>query len=102
MAGDLIPPPSPAGRPPVDSMEDVRAAAQLEEAAQLARRRRAAASGPAPSPFRGAVRVRARRARRRGGVRGGAGRRARRPRRATAGRRWREELVGLAAATPRR
>ncbi len=32
MAGDLIPPPSPAGRPPVDSMADVRATVQLEEA----------------------------------------------------------------------
>ena len=51
MAGDLIPPPSPAGRPPVDSMEDVRAAAQLEEAVQLG------ADAPperhGPSPFRG-------------------------------------------------
>ena len=51
MAGDLIPPPSPAGRPPIDSMEDVRASAQLEEAAQLG------ADAPrerhGPSPFRG-------------------------------------------------
>jgi hypothetical protein len=51
MAGDLIPPPSPAGRPPVDSMEDVRATAQLEEATQLG------ADDPpqrhGPSPFRG-------------------------------------------------
>jgi len=36
MAGDLIPPPSPAGRPPPDSMADVRATAYLEEATHLA------------------------------------------------------------------
>jgi hypothetical protein len=51
MAGDLIPPPSPAGRPPVDSMEDVRASVQLEEAVQLGaddtQERRE------PTPFRG-------------------------------------------------
>ena len=48
MAGDLIPPPSPAGRPPVDSMEDVRASVQLEEAAQPE-----APERHGPSPFRG-------------------------------------------------
>jgi len=36
MAGDLIPPPSPAGRPPPDSMADVRATVHLEEATHLA------------------------------------------------------------------
>jgi hypothetical protein len=51
VAGDLIPPPSPAGRPPIDSMEDVRSSAQLEDAAQLG------ADAPpehhGPSPYRG-------------------------------------------------
>ena len=51
MAGDLIPPPSPAGRPPVDSMEDVRATVQLEDAAQPGAD--AAPERHGPSPFRG-------------------------------------------------
>jgi hypothetical protein len=51
MAGDLIPPPSPAGRPPVDSMENVRASAQLEDAVQLGADDPAERHGP--SPFRG-------------------------------------------------
>jgi hypothetical protein len=51
MAGDLIPPPSPAGRPPLDSMEDVRASWQLEEAAQLGADVPPERHGP--SPFRG-------------------------------------------------
>jgi hypothetical protein len=51
MAGDLIPPPSPAGRPPLDSMEDVRSSWQLEEAAQLDADVQPERHGP--SPFRG-------------------------------------------------
>ncbi len=51
MAGDLIPPPSPAGRPPPDSMADVRATVHLEDATHLADD---AANGNAgPSPYRG-------------------------------------------------
>lgn len=51
MAGDLIPPPSPAGRPPIDSMEDVRVSVQFEEATQLGVEPPPARHGP--SPFRG-------------------------------------------------
>jgi hypothetical protein len=51
MARDLIPPPSPAGRPPPDAMADVRATVQLEDAAHLSDD---AARGPAePTPYRG-------------------------------------------------
>ena len=51
MAGDLIPPPSPAGRPAVDSMAEVRATAELEEAT---RRPEEAAQAPAgTAPYRG-------------------------------------------------
>ncbi len=51
MAGDLIPPPSPAGRPPPDQPSEPHATEHLEEATQLA-----AAADPAlrqPAPFRG-------------------------------------------------
>jgi hypothetical protein len=48
MAGDLIPPPSPAGRPPPDSMADVRATAHLEEATHLAEEAEGVKAGPAP------------------------------------------------------
>ena len=51
MAGDLIPPPSPAGRPPPDSMADVRATVHLEEATHLAEDAEAGSSGP--TPYRG-------------------------------------------------
>jgi hypothetical protein len=50
MAKDLIPPPSPAGRPPVDPSDEGRADAELDAAA-----RPASAEEPAggPAPFRG-------------------------------------------------
>ena len=48
MAGDLIPPPSPAGRPPPDSMADVRATAHLEEAMHVAGEAESGKAGPAP------------------------------------------------------
>ena len=51
MAGDLIPPPSPAGRPPPDAMADVRATAQLEQATHLAEEAERPAA--APAPYRG-------------------------------------------------
>jgi hypothetical protein len=51
MAGDLIPPPSPAGRPPPDSMADVHATAQLEQATHLAEDAERPPAGP--SPYRG-------------------------------------------------
>jgi hypothetical protein len=51
VARDLIPPPSPAGRPPPDAMADVRATVRLEDAAHLADD---AVRGPAePAPYRG-------------------------------------------------
>jgi hypothetical protein len=51
MAGDLIPPPSPAGRPAADAMADVRATVKLEEATHLADD---AGQAPAvPAPYRG-------------------------------------------------
>ena len=52
MAGDLIPPPSPAGRPPPDQPSEPQATEHLEEATHLA----AAAAEPElrqPAPFRG-------------------------------------------------
>jgi hypothetical protein len=49
VAKDLIPPPSPAGRPPPDPGEEARADAQLESATQPA----TAAAAPGPAPFRG-------------------------------------------------
>ena len=48
MAKDLIPPPSPAGRPPADGTAEERADAALEAAARPA----AAAPAPGASPFR--------------------------------------------------
>jgi hypothetical protein len=48
MAGDLIPPPSPAGRPPPDSMADVRATVHLEDATHLAEDAERVKDGPAP------------------------------------------------------
>jgi hypothetical protein len=51
VAGDLIPPPSPARRSPPDPGADPEANAQLEAAAALAAD--AAAPPPGPSPFRG-------------------------------------------------
>jgi hypothetical protein len=51
VAGDLIPPPSPAGRPPPDAMADVRATVKLEEAAHLADDAEQTPSGP--PPYRG-------------------------------------------------
>lgn len=51
MAGDLIPPPSPAGRPPPDSMADVRATVHLEEATHLADEAQSGKAGP--TPYRG-------------------------------------------------
>lgn len=51
MAGDLIPPPSPAGRPPPDAMADVRATARLEQATHLAEE--AERPPAAPPPYRG-------------------------------------------------
>jgi hypothetical protein len=48
MAGDLIPPPSPAGRPPPDAMADVRATVKLEDATHLADEAEVTPSGPAP------------------------------------------------------
>jgi hypothetical protein len=53
MAGDLIPPPSPAGRPPPDSMADVRATVHLEEATHHAEDAEAGSAGP--TPYRGRV-----------------------------------------------
>lgn len=49
MAPDLIPPPSPAGRPPTDGSGEARADDALDQAAQPASGDRAAA----PAPFRG-------------------------------------------------
>ncbi|HEX2412964.1 MAG TPA: hypothetical protein VHJ39_17505 [Solirubrobacteraceae bacterium] len=52
MAGDLIPPPSPAGRPPPDQPSEPQATEHLEQATRLT----AAAAEPAvrqPAPFRG-------------------------------------------------
>jgi hypothetical protein len=49
VAKDLIPPPSPAGRPPPDPGEEARADAELETAAQPA----AGAAIAGPAPFRG-------------------------------------------------
>jgi hypothetical protein len=49
MAKDLIPPPSPAGRPPTDGGAEARADAELEAAA----RPPAADEPPGPAPFRG-------------------------------------------------
>ena len=49
MAKDLIPPPSPAGRPPPDPGSEPRADAALESAARPA----SGAAAPAPAPFRG-------------------------------------------------
>jgi hypothetical protein len=49
VAKDLIPPPSPAGRPPPDPGEEARADAELESAAQPT----AAAAAVGPAPFRG-------------------------------------------------
>ena len=94
MAGDLIPPPSPAGRPPPDSMADVRATVYLEEATHLAEdadagHRRAVA---VPRPLR----LRLGRARRHRRVRD----RARRDPRRRVGRQRapaRRALVGLEA-----
>jgi hypothetical protein len=51
MAGDLIPPPSPAGRPPPDSAAEDRADEALAEAARGPERSAQAAA--APAPFRG-------------------------------------------------
>jgi hypothetical protein len=51
MAGDLIPPPSPAGRPPPDSMADVRATSYLEEPTHPADDAERAKAGP--TPYRG-------------------------------------------------
>jgi hypothetical protein len=51
MAGDLIPPPSPAGRPPPDSMADVHATAALERATHLVDDPEQPPA--APAPYRG-------------------------------------------------
>jgi hypothetical protein len=48
MASDLIPPPSPAGRPPPDSMADVHANVHLEAATQLADDAELKQAGPTP------------------------------------------------------
>jgi hypothetical protein len=48
VARDLIPPPSPAGRPPPDAMTDVRATVHLEDATHLADDAAREPSGPAP------------------------------------------------------
>jgi hypothetical protein len=52
MAPDLIPPPSPAGRPPIEPDEDERANEGFQEASQLADEARAPRAA-GPSPFRG-------------------------------------------------
>ena len=51
MAGDLIPPPSPAGRPQPDAMGDIRATAELEQATRPAEA--AAPPGAGSAPYRG-------------------------------------------------
>jgi hypothetical protein len=51
MAGDLIPPPSPAGRPEPDAMGDIRATAELEQATRPAED--AELPGAAAAPYRG-------------------------------------------------
>jgi hypothetical protein len=48
VAGDLIPPPSPAGRPEPDPVAEAHATRELQEATQLA-----ADARPGPAPFRG-------------------------------------------------
>ena len=55
MAGDLIPPPSPAGRPPPDPPAEAEATEQLEEATGLADEAAAAVEPErrAPAPYRG-------------------------------------------------
>ena len=98
MAGDLIPPPSPAGRPPVDSMEDVRASVQLEEAVQPGP---TAAGAPRAVAVPRALRVRVRRARRRGRCARRRWPSCWRPRQATPGRRWRR-TGRPGSPTPRR
>jgi hypothetical protein len=50
MAKDLIPPPSPAGRPPIDPTEEARADAELDAAARPAAAEERAGG---PAPFRG-------------------------------------------------
>jgi hypothetical protein len=53
MAGDLIPPPSPAGRPPPDTVAEPQATEHLEEATGLATEAAVAPEPPAPKPYRG-------------------------------------------------